>query len=292
MDGVARDRLIPISRGGAACWYGTPQGLELYAMRTPQQVRVENTLQQRTTGLLKQIRVTDFDRGVLRDAAQTLGLTDYHVLHPSWMYTLLAPYWETYRGLGWLQQRTAWSVLAPPPLPDGITVPEHAVAVRFYLRPTFRGTDQVSGLIGATVKHLAAQFPVIVLHHDLHLDDHTDVVLAKIPNVTMLRDLVVSTPETNLAVQSAILARCDAFVGTYGGFAQLALRLGRPVCSFYEAWGGTSIAHQHLAEAFARQIHVPFQTLALGEVPFLHAMVPVPQKRPHLAPQPEPVGVG
>src|SRR5690349_23710512 len=39
-DGIAPDRMIPITRGGAAAWYGTPTGLELYAMRSPRDVRV------------------------------------------------------------------------------------------------------------------------------------------------------------------------------------------------------------------------------------------------------------
>ena len=39
--GVKPERLIPIARGGTACWYGTPKGVEIHAMRTPQQVRVE-----------------------------------------------------------------------------------------------------------------------------------------------------------------------------------------------------------------------------------------------------------
>src|SRR5689334_25417524 len=34
-DGLDRSRLIPISRGGAAAWYGTEQGLEVFAMRSP-----------------------------------------------------------------------------------------------------------------------------------------------------------------------------------------------------------------------------------------------------------------
>lgn len=292
-DGVARERLIPISRGGAAAWYGTPTGLELYAMRTPQQIRVENRLQHKRTGMLKQLSVTPFDQAILDDAALTLGLTDYHVLHPAWMYHTLAPFWEAQRGLIWLNQFTQWGVLNMPPLPETVTLPEHFVAMRFYLRPTFQGSDQIAGLITATIKRIASQYPVVVLHNDDHLDDHTDVVLGKLPNVTMLRDLVTPSLETNLMVQSAILARADAFVGTYGGFAQLALRFGRPVMSFYDTWGSTSIAHKHLSDALAGQMHIPFQVHSLMDISFAHAMLPVPgQKVLDVARHPQPVGVG
>jgi hypothetical protein len=37
--GLDPKRLIPISRGGAGAWYGTPTAIELYAMRSLQDVR-------------------------------------------------------------------------------------------------------------------------------------------------------------------------------------------------------------------------------------------------------------
>jgi hypothetical protein len=41
------------------------------------------------------------------------------------------------------------------------------------------------------------------------------------------------TPERNLAVQTAVLARARAFVGTYGGYSYLAPLCGVPSLAFF-----------------------------------------------------------
>ena len=274
--GVKAERMIPISRGGAAAWYGTPTGLELYAMRTPQEIRIENKIQARKTGLQKQVRVTAFDRAILADAAQTLGLKHYHVLHPVWMYRTLAPYWEGWRGLDWLVQRTKYDVLPPPPLPDVLTLPDQFVAVRFYFRSTFPVHDVTVKCATAIVQQLAAQRPVILLNSDTHADEHQDLDIATgaIPNVTRLKDLIPLTDETNLLVQSAVLARAVGFVGTYGGVAQLALRFGRPTVSLYLQWHGTALAHKHLADAMSVRSGIPFTVQAIKDMPMIRSVLP------------------
>jgi hypothetical protein len=274
-DGVDRSRIIPISRGGAACWYGTERGLEVYAMRSPQDVRVEMRLRSQSGyDSIKQLQWTPFERQLVKDAAETLHLTDYHVLHPSWMYHALAPYWEAERGLAWLQSRTGWSVLPPPPMPDSLQLPEQFVAVRFYRRPTF--TDKAMPMAQTAVRQLALQMPVVVLHSDFFADDHSDLAFTG-PNIIQLRDLTVLNPETNLAVQSAVLARSVAFVGTYGGFAQLALRLGRPVVSFYDRWEGTMVTHKHLTETLGIVTKTGWTVLGLPDFPLIQAAMPTIQ---------------
>ena len=70
------DRLIPISRGGASALYRTPMGLELYALRDPQDVRVANRLLHKRTAMLKQRDPSDeWDAAVIRDAASASRAT-------------------------------------------------------------------------------------------------------------------------------------------------------------------------------------------------------------------------
>lgn len=292
-DGVDPARIIPIGRGGSAQWYGCPVGLELYGMRSLQQVRVENRMQRERYNQLKQVRNTPFDRAVIKDAAKTLGLTRYLTLHPSWMYHALQPYWEGQAGLAWLSERTQFATIPTPPLPGTLTLPEQFFAVRFYIRPTLPPAPLVLQLVSATVQRLAAQAPVILIHHKLFVDDHSDVPLKGLANVSKLSDMVSMTPETHLAVQSAVLARCTAFVGTYGGFAQLALRFGRPVVSFYENWGGTALAHKHLADGLSVLGKTPFQVWSLNEIGLAQAALPIVEVKqkhqPVAQPEPEPV---
>lgn len=274
-EGIAPERLIPISRGGASAWYGCPQGFELFAMRTPQQVRVENRVQSARTGLLKQVQVTDFDRAVLRDAADTMKLgRRYHVIHPAWMYHGLAAYWTGHRGPQWLQPRTVYNLLPAPALPAVMALPEVFVAARFYGRETWPMDKATKSATDATLLKLAEQSPVVCLESETVTDEHGDFPIPKHPNLLRLRDLTTLTPETNLAVQSAVLSKAQGFVGTYGGLAQLALRLGKPSVTFFHQWGGTAVTHRILSDVLSLQFNVAFHTVKLGEIPMLLSVMP------------------
>ena len=268
-------RIIPISRGGAAAWYAVPKGIELYDMRSPQDVRVEQRLQQAQTGTVKQRTITAFDRGILADAAQTLGLgRRYGVLHPAWMYQALAPFWETRQGLAWLGRQMPLGYLPPAPVLTDVTLPEHFVAVRFYFRPTFPLNPTNIQFAKETIRQLASRQAVIVLNSGLSLDDHLDYVPRDVPNVVVLAEQAPLTAQNNLLVQSAILAKADAFVGTYGGMAQLALRFKKPVISVFDDWHSTALAHKTLSEAIALQSGVPFTVVSIRVLPQLQHALP------------------
>jgi hypothetical protein len=270
---IDRTRLIPITRGGASVWYGSPKGVELFAMRTPQDVRVETRIQHQQTGSLKQTHVRAWDRQVVRDAAETLGIKRYLTIHPAWMYQTLTPFWAAHRGLGWLQEHARYTSLPALTL-EGVTLPERFVAVRFYFRPTLKATSSTVAFARETIRKIAQTQPVVVINSGLYLDDHLDFVPKAEPNVHVLSSLTPLTPENNLAVQSAVLQRADAFVGTYGGLAQLALRMGKPSISLYDDWHGTALPHRHLSEALALQLGVSFQVLRMGDLPQIQAALP------------------
>ena len=281
---IAPERLFPITRGGAGSWYGTPQALELYALRTPQQVRVENRRQHAQTRMLKQTHVTEWDREVLRDATAQLGVQDPIVLHPEWMYAQLTPFWEQVIGLTRLLDHTTFQIPLPTVVPpESLTLPPQFVAVKFYARATFPYDGATKGFVAATVRHLASQQPVILLNADIHVDDHLDFPVTG-PNIIHLRDLVATTPENNLAVQSAILAKAQGFVGTYGGFSQLALMLGKPSVSFYTKWEGTCVAHKHLADDLALRAGVATVVTQVAHLPLLDAVYPVSRVANPVAP--------
>ena len=244
-------------------------------MRSPQQVRIENRLDHDRTRLLKQISVTAFDRAIYADAAKTLGLTHYQTLHPRWMYQTLAPFWRGDRGLKWLSHRMDFRPLPPPPLPGDAHLPSHFVAVRFYARPTFPVSGETGELARETLKQIAQSTPVVLLNSEIHADDHLDFMPDPLPaNVHRLIEVCPHIAETNLAAQIAVLARAEAFVGTYGGLAQLALRFGRPVIGLYQDWHSTSLAHRHLSEALALQSGVPFHVLRVRDVAMIQALLP------------------
>lgn len=272
--GVDPKRIIPIARSGSAAWYGCPTGVEVYAMRSLQAIRVQQRIRRMTTGLVKQMHANAFDRDLTKDAAASLGLTRYHRLHPAWMYQTLAPYWNGQKGLDWFHQRATYAFLLPPPVPEGLTLPPEFVAVRFYFRATFEYKHDALQLAKHTVKRLASQWPVILLNTGLHADDHQDLEFKQIPNVQRLGDLIPITAENSLGVQSAVLGRSLGFVGTYGGLAQLAQRLAKPAVTFYTSWGGTSLAHKHLSDAISLRSGIPFVVHAVKDLHLLGSVLP------------------
>jgi hypothetical protein len=70
-----------------------------------------------------------------------------------------------------------------------------------------------------------------VLDTGVAVDEHEDHAFADIPNVTGAAAWM--TPGTNLAVQSALVARARLFLSTCGGLAWLAPFLGTPTVAAY-----------------------------------------------------------
>lgn len=272
--GIDPNRVHPITRGGAEAWYGLGDGDELYDLRTPQDVRVENRLQHQKYHMLKQMRWTPFDRAVMKEASEGRR---FQMIHPLWMYARLTPFFNSAMGLHDLEQDCLYEPLTVPALPEGLVLPERFVAVRFYLRHTFPGHPQIVAFARESIRTMAQHTPVILLNTGIHADDHQDIYVKDIPNVFTLTDLCAVTPANNLAIQSAVIGRALGFVGTYGGLAQLALRLGKPSVSYYSEWSGTAMAHKHLADAIALNANLPCLVLKVGELPLLQSVCPALQ---------------
>ena len=259
-------RAAVITRGGLARLYKTvaSQGYDLYALRSVTGIRRENLFDQKTTSLQKQIRITEWDEKVLADAAVALGLgLVYHTVHPAWMYWVLEPYWNESVGLQYLLGLTDYAPLPKPAKPHAPGLPEKYVAVKFYNRHTLHVLDpEVHTFIKQTVSVLASQTAVVLLNSASVYDDHSDVLCSG-PNLFTLPEL---KPEENLLMQAALLAHATAFVGTYGGMAQLAMRFQIPSVSFWkDEFTGTASAHHYVNWWVSKQQHVPFLTGSIAE---------------------------
>jgi hypothetical protein len=239
------------------------RGYDLYALRSVTDVRRENLYDHQNRGLQKQLSPTAWDGAVMADAAAALGLGAlYHEIHPAWMYWALGPFWDDLRGVRYLAAMTDYAPLPRVTL-DGTPLPPRYVAVKFYARATFPYPHpEIAEFVQRTVGILAAQVPVVVLSSQPGYDDHADIPVAG-QNVLQL-PLDVE-PERNLLVQAAVLGQATAFVGTYGGTAQLALRLGIPSVSFWAEFGGTASAHLSLSRHLSNLTKVPFLTSSIGE---------------------------
>jgi hypothetical protein len=130
--------------------------------------------------------------------------------------------------------------------PTVLDLPARYVAVKFYFNECFPATPQNRAFVRDSLRFLAAKSPVVALSTGLNIDDHAGDRVDE-HGVRHLPEGI--DPARNLHIQSAIVARADAFVGTYGGFSYLAPFHGVKSLAFYSDEGGFSPKHLHMARS-------------------------------------------
>ena len=258
--GIKKDRLIAIGRGGSAAWYDMAGQADLYEHVPVETARIWSVQASQQTGSMKQNRVEPWERHVCGLTAASLGLQRYHTISPSWMYALLSPFWTGKTSQQWLNERLAHAVTMPAPkmAPDlRAKLPEQYIAMRWYARPTWPPSEGLVLWMRKQTEQIAQKMPVVLID-SFHADDHADINLGDLPNVVRLSALTEQTPLNNLAIQSSVIAKAKAYIGTYGGMAQGAMRWGVPTLAFYETFGQTAPEHLALTQHLSLRTGVPF----------------------------------
>ena len=241
--GVSPARIIAISRGGAAtAWYGSfaARSYDALSFIPPHEFKRRNLDRTGSLGEQKQVLPTELDDEIVAFVRKAEG-QDVPVLHPSIMYRLYGPYWWGHRPIEWVRQYMRFAKLQPPGLLADL--PASYTAVKFYFNDCFKDSAHNRAFVERTVRSLAEQGPVISLSTGVAVDDH-DPCEPDIAAMQSIRHLLA--PESNLLVQSAIVAGAQRFVGTYGGFAYLAPLCGVPAMSYYSETGSFSVRHLDL----------------------------------------------
>jgi len=247
------ERMVVVSRGGCEHWYEQlgVRYSDLFDLHEPDELRCrrEEAALEAIGGLNKQMTETAFDVELLARIGERLGLEHHAVLHPSLMYKA---YWRLVKRRelvsadgGELFRYRPMS--APEPGVLAGQLPEEFVAVRFYFRASFPDTEENVDFARRTVEALAEHTDVVLLNPSISVDDHWDFEPAGGGRVIRIDHLM--TPRTNLAVQTAAVARAQAFVGTYGGLAYLPPMLGVRSDSVFSDPSRFKHHHQELAEA-------------------------------------------
>ena len=227
------ERLIVISRGGAGLWYRniTSNYLDLFDFYTPDVFRQKNTDRLRENKQ-KHLALTDFDREILKVAYQKIGKKEVDLLHPMYMYRLFYAYWKSQMSLNLVDTFASFERLPPIDASD-ITghLPREYTAVRFYFNESFPDTEDNKIFVTRLLNTLTDAGDIVVLNPDLQIDDHWDPKLARNPRIHSIDHLM--TPQNNLELQTKVISRSKAFVGTYGGLSYLAPFYGVPSIAFY-----------------------------------------------------------
>jgi len=233
---VAPERLIAISRGGAGVWYKGLAGTyaDVFERWTPDDLkRAQHERATSATRSQKQLAPTPGERELLRELLADRGVDPdaATLIHPSAVYLGFKGFWDGWRGIDTVRRRTRNLVLPSPPTDAAFGLPSDYVAVKIYFSDCFPDTAANRASAARVVQELAAEVDVVLLATGLDLDDHAELSESGASRVRDLSSAML--PETNLAVQTSIIAGARGFVGTYGGFSYLAPFLGVPSLSFY-----------------------------------------------------------
>ena len=246
---VGPERLIVVSRGGTSSWYRpfAARYFDVFDEVTPDLFRDRHDARVRDLGQQKQTRVTEFDRELVDAATRRADVSDSSLLHPSRMYEVLNPYWWGHLSSSWVDAHTRYARLSEPDLvgvPGG--VPARYIAAKFYFNDCFPSTDRNRAFVRDVLRTLADRGLVVALSTGLNIDDHGG---ARVDEYGVRHLPEGIDPARNLHVQSAIVARAQAFVGTYGGFSYMAPFYGVKSLAFYSDPEGFSQKHLHMARS-------------------------------------------
>jgi hypothetical protein len=141
------------------------------------------------------------------------------------------PFWRDVASMARVEKYSTYARITAEEDPVLRELPDEYVAARFYFSDCFPDTPANRAFAATVVNAMSRHAPVVVLHAPSAVDDHRDLDLAGDRTVTIPARHMV--PERNLAVQTAVITRARAFVGTYGGYSYLAPLCGVPTFAFY-----------------------------------------------------------
>jgi len=272
-----RGRLVVMSRGGVESWL---EGLDATYVELLSLFPTDDFARHRALSD-KQRELREFDHRVLDAVKQRLELDDPGVLHPSLLYNAYFRLLKT-NELAYAKAVThheghadgltaIYRPIDPPRFDDDLSfLPDDFVAVRFYSSESFPDAPESRALASTVTASLAAATNVVMLGHPFDIDDHGDVASDRPDGVVDATHLM--TPANNLGIQTAIIARARAFVGTYGGFSYLSPFLRVPSLSFTMDRARTHSWHNVLAQrlfdgpAFGNYVSLRHEDLPLIEL--------------------------
>jgi hypothetical protein len=236
---VPAERIVAVTRGGAAAWYGgiADRHVELFDVVPPQELR-----ERAAAGPIKQRSDSEADRQIIDRVRESLGLpASTRVLHPSVMFRWFTPFWSGHDTLGFVERHMRHALAATPVVDLPIDLPREYAVAKFYGARSLPDTAAVRAQLRAAVAGIAERMPVVHLDTGLGLDDHADYTIGA--GERLITTSGRFDPRTNLAVQTRIIAGAQLYIGTCGSLAWLAPLLGVPTIALYT---DASFLHAHL----------------------------------------------
>jgi hypothetical protein len=248
--GIDPGRVVSLTRGGAGeAFYGAiaSRHIDIFDLMDYQEFRDKFMTRLASRGTQKQKVWSTLDGELIELMSERLGSKNVDIIHPSTMYRYFAAFWKDRMPVRALKDRTVFERFPAPDLSESLAarLPADFDAVRFYFRPSFPDTPQNREFISSLIRRLARDRAVVVLSTGMRFDDHAEHRYAGEGDIVYIEDDM--RPQNNLAVQASVIARANAFYGTYGGLAYLPAYYGVPSYSFYSELDHFSTIHFQVA---------------------------------------------
>jgi hypothetical protein len=261
---IDRSRIVAVSRGGVSSWYTNvaERYYEIFDRHSVEDFRAANELRMSMqSGSIKQYTPLIFDSKVIELVKRELQLPDAKILHPSLMYLYFKPYWEGLKSQRDLLSRLRF--LRIPPITDPIVerLPSKFISAKFYSRPGSNPAPEDAASLFRFLSRAALSIPIVSMDSLLVFDEHEAFRLDDISNTIHVGEWM--EPATNLRVQTAIVSKAEALIGTYGGFTYLPLLLGRPSIGIVSGESNRLSVHANVMYRMAEVLN--------GSVTALHA---------------------
>ena len=233
---IPREQLFVISRGGTSSWYGdlAYRYADVFSFVTFDEWTAPGAHPPASswTEVKRQKRLAArhgerLRAEVLYRVQQAYNLPHVVPLRPEIMQALFNPVWGLEEPIEHLRAYTRYAPITAPALGPELPLSDY-VAIRFYASWAFPTDNRA--FAQEVIDRVSQYLPVVLLNQPYSVDDHSDLGAGP---VYAFNDAMALA--SNLEVQTAVIGRAKAFVGTYGGLSYLAPFLGVPSVGVHTA---------------------------------------------------------
>ena len=250
-----KQRIYIVSRGGVSSWYGEMASYytDIFGLMSAESFKNKNRDREEKTGRQKHMDVGALDLELISAWQVHNKLEKFWWIHPALMYRRFMPFWQGKSSVRLIEANTRHLRIKT----DTIQfieqrLPETYVTVKFYFSKAFPRRGVHEEYVARLLRRLVGKNSVVLLNTDLDMDGHDDVLSGTTDDVMTFTEFM--TPENNLAIQSMLVGRSSAFIGTYGGFAYLASYMGISSTSLYASELKFLPVHLDVARRAARYL--------------------------------------
>jgi len=268
--GIPPERLIVIANGSPVGWYSSiaQRSIDVRSLFSATELDywMRRTVPQRQQDY-KQAVMSPFDAEIVERAARAFELSEYDVLHPSMLFRVRSRLQKD-RALERMQDVLRHERFEISKNNGLHGLPPSYVAMSVAFTEALPDTDENRQFLATLIDQVSANADVVLV-------DSPPPAEIAIPRSDRVHRLEIIYPNVDTAIQTQVVARARAFIGSHGGLAVAAAFCGTPAVTYHSdripvdqmerleaaaqaGWGRVTLERTHRF----KQVHLPRETHA------------------------------